>query len=101
MGFQRDGQPIQMKRVDYKRGEFILSRMQHYLLIDLGKGIINAEQAGYVFDLMVWAKKNQQLFSSGVTTDADLARNSYYLKALKDYRGYLQIKQQRLKEKFA
>jgi len=90
-----------MKRVDYKRGEFILSRMQYYLLIDLGKGKINSEQAGYVFDLMVWTKRNKQLFSSGVTTDEDLARDSYYLKALEDYRRYLQIKQQRLKEKFA
>ena len=90
-----------MRRSDYKRGEFILSRMQYYLLIDLGKGKINSEQAGYVFDLIVWARKNWQLFSSGVTTDTDLARNTYYLRALDDYRGYLVIKQQRLKEKFA
>lgn len=90
-----------MKRVDYKRGQFILSRMQDYLLIDLGKGVIDAEQAGYVFDLLVWARKNRQLASSGVTTDVDLAQNSYYLKALDDYRKYLEIKNQRLKEKFA
>ena len=88
-------------RSQYKRGEFILSRMQYYLLIDLGKGIINSKQAGYVFDLMVWTKKNGRLFSSGITTDTDLARNNYYLRALDDYRRYLQIKQQRLKEKFA
>lgn len=90
-----------MKKTDYKRGQFILSRMQYYLLIDLGKEVINAEKAGYVFDLMVWAKRNQQLSSSGVTTDIDLAQNSYYLRALDDYRGYLQIKRKRLEEKFA
>ena len=90
-----------MRRSDFKRGEFILSRMQYYLLIDLGRGEINTEQAGYVFDLMVWAKKNRQLSSSGVTTDIDLARNNYYLRALEDYRRYLGIRQQRLKEKFA
>ena len=89
-----------MKRIDYRRGEFILSRMQYYLLIDLGKGIIDSEQAGYVFDLMVWAKRNRQLSSSGVTTDFDLAMNSYYLRAIADYRGYLKIKRKRLEEKF-
>lgn len=89
-----------MRRSDFTRGEFILSRMQHYLLMDLGHEIINAEQAGYIFDLMVWARRNRQLSSSGVTTDMDLAQNSYYLKALKDYRGYLVIRKQRLEEKF-
>lgn len=89
-----------MRRSDYKRGEFILSRMQHYLLMDLGRRIINTEQAGYVFDLMVWAKKDKKLFSSGVTTDMDLAQNDYYLRALEDYRGYLVIRKQRLEEKF-
>lgn len=90
-----------MRRSDFTRGEFILSRMQHYLLMDLGRGEINTEKAGYVFDLMVWAKRNRQLSSSGVTTDIDLAQNSYYLKALNDYRGYLVIRKQRLEEKFA
>jgi len=101
MGIRGDGKEKEMRRSEYKRGEFILSRMQHYLLIDLGHGIIDAEQAGYVFDLIIWARRNRQLSNSGVTTDMDLAQNSYYLKALNDYRGYLEIRQQRLKEKFA
>ncbi len=90
-----------MKRIDYKRGDFILSRLQYYLLVDLGRGEIDAEQAGYIFDLMVWAKKNNRLYSNGVTTEEDLASHPYYLRALDDYRRYLELKQQRLEEKFA
>lgn len=88
-----------MRKSDYKRGEFILSRIQHYLLIDLGKEEIDAEQAGYVFDLMVWSQRNGKLFSNGVTTEEDLANNPYYLKALKDWQNYLLIRRQELEAK--
>lgn len=89
-----------MRIADYKRGEFILSRLQYYLLIDLGKGEINAEQAGDIFELLVWAKRNRQIFPNGITTDEDLAQNKYYLRALDDYRRYLEIKKEMLEAKY-
>lgn len=86
-------------RSQYKRGEFICSRINYYLLLDLGKGVINSDQSAYVFNLMVWATKEKKLFSNGVTTDEDLAQNEYYLKAVDDYRNYLMIKREILEAK--
>lgn len=88
-----------LKKVDYKRGDFILSRMQLYILQDLGKEVINANQAGDILDLVVKAKKEQRLFSSGVTVDSKLVKNEYYLKALEDWKKILENKKKFLEEK--
>ncbi len=95
-----------LKKSDYKRGDFILSRMQLYILQDLGRGKLTADpenknkpQAGDVFDLMVQAKKEMRLFSNGVTIDRNLSKNEYYLKALEDWKKVLENRQKLLEEK--
>ena len=59
-----------------ERGKYIRLKMHYFILVDLGKEKINAEQAGNIADLM------DGLETAGTTHCQDLAQNEYYIKAI-------------------
>lgn len=81
-----------------ERGKFISNRMQDLILHDLGSCKINAEQAGDIFDLLIKASRNKELFVSGVTSNMELAQNKYYKKAVAAWGKCLEIRKQQLRE---
>jgi len=62
-----------------ERGQYIRLKMYYYLLIDLGSGKINAEQAGDVYDLI------SEIETAGTTHSKELAENEYYKRAVADW----------------
>lgn len=63
----------------YERGKYIRLKMHHLILLDLGNGKINAEQAGDAYDLM------SGIETTGTTHSKELARNEYYKKAVEEW----------------
>lgn len=73
-----------------ERGVYIRMRMHYYILIDLGKEVINWMQAGYAYDLI------SRMTVAGTTHDLELAANEYYQKAVADWINAHEIKRQRI-----
>lgn len=78
-----------MSFTQYERGQFIRSRMNLLILMALGKGKINAEEAGRIFDLI------SEVETSGSTHNGELAKESFYIQAVKDWG---KVKERRRKE---
>lgn len=79
--------PVSYSR--HERGEFIRTKMQHYILMELGTGKINADKAGHIFDLI------SDVETAGTTHNKELATHEFYLKALKEWQAHLQKKKDR------
>lgn len=62
-----------------ERGQFIRSKMNHYILIALGKEEINAEEAGRIFDLI------SEVETSGSTHNSELVKEPIYIQAVEDW----------------
>jgi len=81
-----------MSYSQYERGKYIRLKIHHQILLDLGAGKINAEQAGEVFDLM------SEIETAGTTHDPALAKNEYYASAVAAWVEAKQIQRQRIIE---
>lgn len=68
-----------MSQTLYERGQFIRSRIHLSILMALGKGKINAEESGRIFDLISFVE------TSGSTHNEELAKESFYIQAVKDW----------------
>lgn len=66
--------------------------MHHQILLDLGGGKINAEEAGDVYDLM------SGIETAGTTHDPVLAKNEYYISAVAAWVDAKRIHRQRIIE---
>lgn len=73
-----------------ERGEFIRLRMHLYILIDLGKGKINAIEATIPYDLI------GHMSVAGTPYSKALANNDYYKRAVSDWVNCCRIKKERL-----
>lgn len=73
-----------------ERGQFIRLRMHYYILIDLGKGKINAIEAMIPYDLISF------MSVAGTTYSKALANNEYYKRAVSDWVNCCRIKRERL-----
>jgi len=62
-----------------ERGLYIKLKIHHLILIDLGSGKINAEQAGCAYDLI------SEIETAGTTHSRELAQNEYYKKAVEEW----------------
>lgn len=74
----------------YERGKYIRLKMHYLILVDLGSGKINAEQAGDVYDLM------SEIETAGTTHCRELAGNEYYKKAVEEWTRAQELHRQRL-----
>ena len=70
-----------MSQAQHERGEFISSRMRDYILKALGHGEIDATEASRIFDLT----KKPILETSGSTHNDELAKEPFYVQAVKDW----------------
>ncbi len=73
----------------FERGKYIRLKMHHLILLDLGGGKINAEQAGDSYDLI------SEVETAGTTHCQELARNEYYIKAVEAWVEYKEVRRQR------
>lgn len=64
--------------------------MYHYILLDLGGGKINAEQAGDIYDLI------SGIETAGTTHCSDLANNEYYKRAVQEWVRAKKIHRERI-----
>jgi len=76
-----------------ERGEYIRLKMHGYILYALGKGEINAEQAGDIFDLI------SDVETAGTPKSKELANHQYYLKAVAEWVMARELMRQRFSEK--
>ena len=76
----------------YERGKYIRLKMHHLILLDLGEGKINAEQAGDAYDLM------DGIETAGTTHCQELAQNGYYKQAIQAWVNAKQAQRQRFTE---
>jgi len=76
----------------FERGKYIRLKMHHLILLDLGEGKINAEQAGDAYDLM------DAIATDGTTHCQELAQNEYYKTAVKAWVSAKQAHRQRIVE---
>lgn len=75
-----------------ERGEYIRMRMHYYILIDLGKGVINWMQAGYAYDLI------SHMDVAGGTHNKELAANEYYHRSVEDWKNAQKKRRERFIE---
>ena len=73
----------------YERGKFIRSRMMHNILMAGGKGEIDAEEFGRLYDLI------SEIETSGSTHNSELAKEPFYLQAVKDWQ---KVRERRVKK---
>jgi len=73
-----------MSYSNYKRGQFIKSRMNHFLLIALGREEIDSIEASRIFDLI------SDIETAGTTHSRDLVKEPFYLQAVRDWRTVLE-----------
>ena len=66
--------------------------MHHLILLDLGEGKINAEQAGDSYDLV------SEVETAGTTHCQELAQNEHYKKAVTEWVKAKQAQRQRFIE---
>jgi len=78
-----------MSYSQFERGKYIRLKMHYFILVDIGKEKINAEQAGDIADLM------DGLETAGTTHCQDLAQNEYYIKAVEAWIGAKKIQRER------
>ena len=76
----------------FERGKYIRLKMHYFILVDLGKEKINAEQAGDIADLM------DGIETAGTTHNQELAQNEYYKKAVEEWVKAKQVHRQRIIE---
>lgn len=76
----------------YERGKYIRLKIHHYILLALGGGKINAEQAGDIFELM------DGIETAGTTHDRTLAQHDYYKRAVAAWVRAREIQRQRIAE---
>ena len=74
----------------YERGKYIRLKVHHLILLDLGSGKINAEQAGDAYDLL------SGIETAGTTHCQELARDEYYKKAVEEWVKAKQAHRQRI-----
>ena len=70
-----------MSYSNYKRGQFIRSRMNHFILMALGQEEINAMEAGRIFDLI------SDVETAGTTHSQALIKEPFYLQAVQDWKA--------------
>jgi len=73
----------------YERGKFIRSRMMQNILIAGGKGEIDTEEFGRLYDLI------SEVETSGSTHNSELAKEPFYLQAVKDWQ---KVRERRVKK---
>ena len=81
-----------MSYSQFERGKYIRLKMHYFILIDIGKERINAEQAGDIADLM------DGLETAGTTHCQELAKNEHYIKAVEAWVEAKKIHRQRIIE---
>lgn len=74
----------------YERGKYVRLKIHYYILLDLGKGMINAEQAGDAYDLL------SGIETAGTTHNQELASNKYYQEAVMAWVAAKEIHRQRI-----
>ena len=70
-----------MSYSSYKRGRFIKSRINHFILIALGREEIDSAEAGRIFDLI------SDIETAGTTHSLELIKEPFYLQAIKDWQA--------------
>ncbi len=65
----------------YERGRFIKSRMNHFILMALGREEIDSIEASRIFDLM------SKVETAGTTHSQELIKEPFYLQAIKDWKA--------------
>ena len=78
-----------MSLSQYERGKFIRLKMHGFILVALIGGKINAERAGDIYDLISFVEV------SGSTHNPDLAKEPFYVQAIKDWR---KVRERRIKK---
>lgn len=73
----------------YERGKFIRSRMMQSILMAGGKGEIDVEEFGRLYDLI------SEIETSGSTHNSELAKEPFYLQAVKDWQ---KVRERRVKK---
>lgn len=76
----------------FERGKYICLKMHHLILLDLGEGKINSEQAGDAYDLM------DKIETDGTTHSQELAQDDYYKKAVQAWVSAKQAERKRFME---
>lgn len=66
---------------NYKRGRFIKSRMNHFILMALGREEIDSIEASRIFDLM------DEIETAGTTHSRELIKEPFYLQAVQDWKA--------------
>ena len=70
-----------MSYSNYKRGRFIKSRMNHSILMALGREEIDAFEAGRIFDLI------SEVETAGTTHSLELVKEPFYLQAVENWKA--------------
>ena len=78
-----------MSFTQHERGKFICSKIQHYILMALGREEIDAEEAGRIFDLL------SEVETSGSTHNSELVKEPFYIQAVKDWQ---KVRERRMKK---
>ena len=76
----------------FERGKYIRLKIHYFILVGLGNGKINADQAGDVYDLM------SEIETAGTTHCRELAENEYYKKAVEEWVKAKEAHRQRIIE---
>ena len=70
-----------MSYSNYKRGRFIKSRMNYFILMALGREEIDAFEAGRIFDLI------SDVETAGMTHSLELIKEPFYIRAVQDWQS--------------
>ena len=65
----------------FERGRFIKSRINHFILMALGREEIDAAEASRIFDLI------SDIGTAGTTHSRELVKEPFYLRAVKDWKS--------------
>lgn len=79
-----------MSYTKYERSKYIKLKMHHLILLDLGREKITAIQAGDIYDLM------SGIETAGTTHRQELAKNKFYIRAVKDWIRAKKIHRERI-----
>jgi len=69
-----------MSYSNYKRGRFIKSRMNHFILMALGREEIDSIEASRIFDL-------SDVETAGTTHSLEVVKEPFYLQAVQDWKA--------------
>jgi len=70
-----------MSYAKFERGRFIKSRMNHFIIMALGREEIDAIEASRIFDLI------SDVETAGTTHSQDLVKEPFYIQAVDDWRA--------------